>query len=241
GRPLFGSDFGAEVPAAYPHLMDLRSVASKDWYYNRTQGIPEKYTADELARSDTEPKDRFHFYVTGAGGTGKSCFIHYVYQQLEQQPHVLPIWYRVDTPSSDWKHVEDGIKREVTARVSTLFSDTDDDTASMLPSDRIELKYYLKELRNRLQASRLRIEKIVVFIDQLERTFESGDNPELSKLDDVSKAVVALLRELKPEQGIQVFMASRKQYLPDFLSSYENAAANKLHFNVLQTIRDTSE
>src|SRR5262249_49464089 len=75
GRPLFASDFGAEVPAAYPHLMDLRSVASKDWYYNRTQGIPEKYTADELARSDTEPKDRFHFYVTGAGGTGKSCFI----------------------------------------------------------------------------------------------------------------------------------------------------------------------
>ena len=239
GRPLFASEFGQEIPASYPHLMDLRAVASKEWYYNRTKDIPEKYTADALARSDIEPGDRFHFYITGAGGTGKSCFIRYIYQQLEQQPNVFPIWYRVDTPSSDWKNVEDGIKLEVKRRISESLSR--DAAAAALPSDDLELKYYLKELHKRLRDSGLGTEKIFVFIDQLERTFESGDNPEPKRLDDISKAVVALLKEVKADQGIQIFLASRKQYLPDFLSSYENASKNKLHFNVLQTIGDTSE
>jgi hypothetical protein len=38
------------MPAAYPHLMDLRAVAAEDWYFNRRKNIDDVYQADELAR-----------------------------------------------------------------------------------------------------------------------------------------------------------------------------------------------
>ncbi len=241
GKPLFANDFGLEVPASYPHLMDLRSVARKEWYYNRTANIPSQYKADALARSETKPDERFHFYITGAGGTGKSCFIRYIYEQLEQQTHVFPIWYRVDAPSSDWKNVENGIKSEIRNKVKNLLIDKNDQWENTLPENDKELRVYLKELLDRLKESPLETEKVIVFIDQLERTFESGDNPEYKRLVDISREVISLLQEVKADQGIQIFLASRKQYLPDFLSSFATASENKLHFNVLQTINDQYE
>src|SRR5262249_2580419 len=41
--------------------------------------------------------------------------------------------------------------------------------------------------------------------------------------------------------GIRVLIASRKQYLPDFLHSYVDAEKSHLQFNVLQTIEDPNE
>ncbi len=80
-----------------------------------------------------------------------------------------------------------------------------------------------------------------MFIDQLERTFESGDNPELFRLQNISKAFINLLSVVGVGKGVRIFIASRKQYLPDFLTSFRNALDNNLHFNVLQKISDENE
>ena len=40
GRPLLAHEFIELEAPAYPHLMDLRSVASNEWYYNRRKGVP---------------------------------------------------------------------------------------------------------------------------------------------------------------------------------------------------------
>ncbi len=74
GRPLFATQFGEVIPALCPHLMDLRSIASKDWYFDRHKEIPEEYKAASLINSVGDPAKSFHLYLSGAGGTGKAVF-----------------------------------------------------------------------------------------------------------------------------------------------------------------------
>jgi len=241
-KPLFAESFDQTEPAAYPHLMDLRQVASKEWYYDRKGNIPEIYYADSLAKSNSKPEERFHFYITGSGGTGKSCFIRYIFEQFEQQNSVFPIWYRVDAPSSDWKNVEKGIKSIIEKKIRKISKDYPIQWKDLLPEEKNrDLRYYLQRLLERLQNSELKIHEIAVFIDQLERTFESGDNPDAKRLKNISDEVTKLLQEVKADRGIRIFIASRKQYLPDFINSFKNALDNKLHFNVLQNISDLDE
>ena len=102
GRPLFASGFGEVRKAANPHLMDLRDVASGDWYFERSEDIPPPYQTETLTAR--EAKGRFHLYLSGAGGTGKSCFLRFVHDTLEvNQNNVMPVWYKVHAPSSDWE------------------------------------------------------------------------------------------------------------------------------------------
>ncbi|MEM9720782.1 MAG: FHIPEP family type III secretion protein [Bacteroidota bacterium] len=238
GRPLFAKDFGEMIPAAYPHLMDLRSVASKDWYYNRSKDILDAYQADAFLKRDLEPEHKFHFYLTGAGGTGKSCFLRYVYENLVSRPDVLAIWYRVDAPSSEWSNVENRVKEEIS---KAFYHKTGESIDTYFKDDGEILREYLKNLIEKIQESHLKIKELIIFIDQLERTFESGDNPEARRLATISKEVILLLSKLKVGKGARIFIASRKQYLPDFLGSYLKASKNGLHFNVLQKITDPNE
>lgn len=232
GRPLFSARFGEVARAAYPHLMDLRAVASSDWYFERSAEIPALYrTAALTARN---PDRRFHLYVSGAGGTGKSCFLRSIYDKLEvNDAKVLPVWYKVHAPSSEWEEVERQIKKEVRAALERRFGDhgllSDGD-------DRKDLWNFLLDLLDKLRQRAEGISQIVLFIDQLERTFESGDNPELGRLMTISAKLVELLDEIGVDRGIRVFVASRKQYLADFLSSFEKAEDIHLHFNVLQSL-----
>ena len=99
-----------------------------------------------------------------------------------------------------------------------------------------ELWNFLLDLLARLRDQRRGIDQIALFIDQLERTFELGDSPELRRLTTIAAKVGALLKGLGIENGVRVFIASRKQYLADFLSSFEDAADINLHFKVLQTL-----
>ena len=85
------------------------------------------------------------------------------------------------------------------------------------------------------------IGQLILFIDQLERTFESGDQPDSRRLRRSRRSLVDLLKTVGTDKGVRVFIASRKQYLPDFLGSSRAAAAAGLEFNVLQTITDEPE
>ena len=107
--------------------------------------------------------------------------------------------------------------------------------------DAKDLSVFLLDLLDRLKERQAHLKEIVVFIDQLERTFESGEHPELSRLNKISKEVVKLLQGVGIDKGIRVLLASRKQYLPDFLSSSQKANDIHLHFNVLQTLSVDSE
>jgi hypothetical protein len=234
GRPLFAAEFGVAYAAEYPHLMSLRSIASREWYFDREAGIPKRYRAQSLIQSSDDPANQFHLYLTGSGGTGKSCFLRYVYETIDiNQPDVLPVWYKVDAPSSEWEDVVRRVKEEV---VNALARRIDRPTAEALTDERKDLPFYLRELVENLNARKLPIRRVALFIDQLERTFESGESPELYRLNTISKAFTDLLSKIGTGKGIRVFIASRKQYLPDFLSSYEKAAEYNLHFNVLQRI-----
>ncbi|HEV7266746.1 MAG TPA: FHIPEP family type III secretion protein [Falsiroseomonas sp.] len=234
GRPLFASGFGEVRKAASPHLMDLRDVASGDWYFERTEGIPTPYKTETLTAR--EAKGGFHLYVSGAGGTGKSCFLRFVHDKLEvNQNRVLPVWYKVHAPSSDWDELDAQIKAEVRAALARRLKTTDH--GLLKPSDDgKDLWNFLLDLLARLREQRRSIDQIALFIDQLERTFESGDSPELRRLTAIAGKIGALLKGLGTDGGVRVFIASRKQYLADFLRSYQDAADINLHFVVLQTL-----
>jgi hypothetical protein len=237
GRPLFAREYGELRPGPVPHLMDLRSVAGKGWYFKRSAGMPKTYTARELARTDLAPAARVHMYVSGAGGTGKSCFLRHVYELFAERSHVIPVWYRVDAPSSSWEEVERRLREEIVEAASQedrLGAEGRD----LLPKG--ELGGAVREAARKLRALAPDWE-LVIFIDQLERTFESGDEPDLRRLADISSEITSLLKTVEVGQGVRVFIASRKQYLPDFLQSYEAAHESGLHFNVLQTISEGGE
>jgi hypothetical protein len=239
GRPLFSDEFGELRRAAYPHLMHLRDVASRDWYFQRSADIPSPYRTQALTAR--QPERMFHLYLSGAGGTGKSCFLRFIYETLAiNNANVLPVWYKVHAPSSEWEEVEHQIKKEVRAALertlrssyTNLFSDGDAEK---------ELGNFLLDLLEELRARKDRIDQIVLFVDQLERTFESGENPELGRLSAISEKIVSLLEQVGIDKGVRIFIASRKQYLADFLSSFEKADKIKLHFNVLQTLPEDKE
>lgn len=233
GRPLFADGFGEVLKGAYPHLMDLRDVASRDWYYERDADIPAPYRTSALAAKKLERM--FHLYVSGGGGTGKSCFLRSIYDTLGiEAKNVLAVWYKVHAPSSEWSEVEAQLKIEVRAALARYGNGAD---RLLTPADdRKQLGTFLLDLREALRARNHAIDQIAIFIDQLERTFESGENPELAKLTKISQHVVALLEKVGIDQGIRIFIASRKQYLADFLSSFYAASTIHLHFNVLQAL-----
>jgi hypothetical protein len=237
GRPLFSPDFGQPPPPAYPHLMDLRSIVSTGWYHDRTEGVPEPYQAAELVRRDLKPAERFHLYLSGAGGTGKSCFLHAVYKRLLDRDDVLAVWYRVDAPSSEWKDVAARLKQECAAALQRKLG------AERVSFDRraLELSDFLVELLKASRSSSWGITEVVIFLDQLERTFESGDEPEFERLKNIATKVMTLLSAVGVGQGVRLFLASRKQYLPDFLHSWQHALKSGLHFNVLQAITEASD
>jgi hypothetical protein len=239
GRPLFASQFGEVTGACYPHIMDLRSVAKKAWYCPRHEGIPPTYHAEKLAESRGDPERSFHLYLTGAGGTGKSCYLRNVYETLEDnQPSVLPVWYKVDAPSSDWENVDERIKEET---VKALDRRLGKEVAERVADPKKFLRYFLTDLMENLRQENAPIKELVLFVDQLERTFESGDNPNQTRLARISKEFISLLAQVGVGKGIRLFIASRKQYLPDFLTSFENAQKRNLHFCVLQSIQHETE
>ena len=239
GRPLFSDQFGELRRAAYPHLMALRDVASRDWYFSRFADIPEAYQTSALTAR--QPKRTFHLYLSGAGGTGKSCFLRFIYETLEiNNPNVLPVWYKVHAPSSKWEEVEAQIKKEVRAALERRLRFADPTLLSQADEQK-ELGNFLLDLLERLRPRREGINQVVLFIDQLERTFESGENPELQNLITISEKMVTLLKRVGIDKGVRFFIASRKQYLADFLSSFEKAEEIKLHFNVLQTLSEEKE
>jgi hypothetical protein len=238
GRPLFTSQFG-ELPApSYPHLMDLRSIASSGWYHERREGVPECYQAAALVRRDAAGDDAFHLYLSGAGGTGKSCFLRNVYETLADRADVLAVWHRVDRPSSEWQDVERRLKEECAAALRRKIA-ADRPGPEIRAS--LKLSDYFLELLKIARASGWGISLIVVFLDQLERTFESGDEPELDRLKTIASEVKELLADVGVGRGIRVFIASRKQYLPDFLHSWQDAVKSGLHFNVLQSLTEASD
>lgn len=237
GLPLFARAYEEVPPAAYPHLMRLRSVASHDWYFNRRKEIPDAYAADTLARADLPEEERFHLYLSGAGGTGKSCFLRYVHDELAERDSAVPIWYRVDAPSSSWESIERRVREETVKAIRDRF---DDKTADDIGGISGGLGIFLREASMRLRQARPGVE-IVVFIDQLERTFESGDQPNDVRLEGISNAIVDLLKTVGVGRGTRIFIASRKQYLPDFLGSSRTATEAGLEFNVLKKIGDDTE
>ena len=94
-------------------------LTAKGWYFARRKGLPdERYEADADWRAPPMPKDLFHLYLSGAGGTGKSCFLDHVYRQYVNRPDVLRVWYRVDVPSSEWTDVQQRILKDVARRRS---------------------------------------------------------------------------------------------------------------------------
>jgi len=238
GKPLFASNFGEVIAPSHPHLTDLRSVASKEWYFNRREGIADCYQANTLARTHSAGGGEFHLYISGGGGTGKSCFLRFIYEQLIGRPNALAVWYRVDAPSSEWENVERRIREEVDLAVQQKLGAQ---SAEVLPDDFIQLSLYLSQLANNLLTSNCGVDELIIFIDQLERTFESGDEPDYQRLERVSNEVVDLLKEVKVGAGVRIFIASRKQYLPDFLQSFHAASQCGLHFNVLQRINEENE
>jgi hypothetical protein len=234
GRPLFSKEFGEVKKAAYPHLMDLRDVASRDWYYDRFADIPRAYRTSALTAR--EPERQFHLYLSGAGGTGKSCFLRSIHDTLEiNNTKVLPVWYKVHAPSSEWSDVASEIKNVVRKALEKRLGVVDRGLLS--EADELkELDVFLLDLLEKLRERKTGIDQIALFVDQLERTFESGENPELGRLTAMSAKVVTLLDSVGVDNGVRVFIASRKQYLADFLSSFEKAEYIKLHFNVLQSL-----
>jgi hypothetical protein len=233
GLPLFSSRYDEVAQAAYPHLLDLRSVASSDWYFDRRAGPVAAYEADRLARADTPSDERFHLYLSGAGGTGKSCFLRHVHDRIRDQPARAAVWYRVDAPSSQWEDIDRRLREETLKALEPHLNGA----GVALERRGGTLGEFLLETVKQARG----VDEIVIFLDQLERTFESGDEPEPWRLASISQKLTQLLDEVGIGKGVRVFVASRKQYLPDFLVSSRNAGQCGLEFNVLQTISEGTE
>ena len=110
------------------------------------------------------------------------------------------------------------------------------DRAVLVPKD-VTLGPFLRDLAAGLRDGGYRKKELVVFVDQLERTFESGEQPDPKRLDDISTPMINMLRsDLKSSEGVRIIMASRKQYLADFLHSYQHASDCNLQFVILPPI-----
>jgi FHIPEP family/ATPase family associated with various cellular activities (AAA) len=238
GLTLFASSYVQPERATYPHLDDLRSVAGSGWYYARHKGIPEEYTGEALSGIDIEPARQFHLYLSGAGGTGKSCFLRFVHDELVQRGNRLAVWYRVDAPGSSWDMLQKRIREEALHAARDSFPEVAEELEA-INSRRLSvfLRESAKLLRERLDPDF----EIAVFIDQLERTFESSDEPEPDRLETISDQLLQMLEDVNVGQGVRVFIASRKQYLPDFLRSSRAITDYGLQFNVLQPVTDETE
>ncbi|MDT0353611.1 FHIPEP family type III secretion protein [Pseudonocardia charpentierae] len=235
GLPLFPVGYEELLPAAYPHLMNLRTVAADGWFFNRSEGILDDYAARRLSH-EVQADRVFHLYLSGAGGTGKSCFLRNVAERMQSRSTIIPVWYRVDAPSLLWHTIEERVREETLAAVAhSPFGPDIAQELKQLPSGQ-SLGSFLKQTVRRLRAADPAFVEIAVFIDQLERTFESGDEPNPARLDTIAGKVRELLEMVGIDQGVRIFIASRKQYLPDFLRSTRTARNVHLEFNVLQTI-----
>ncbi|MEU1260368.1 FHIPEP family type III secretion protein [Streptomyces chartreusis] len=241
GLPLFTQHYDTVVPTEFPHVTALRSLTSDGRYFKREKGIPDIYKPGELARADlpNEERKKFHLYLSGAGGSGKSCLLRFVHDEIRTRSNAIPVWYRVDAPSSQWREVEKRIREETVRAVrESRFAGAADEV--MVP-DGASLAAFLRGMAQRLRTRDSDFDEIVIFIDQLERTFESGDEPDYERLDTISRDLIQLLRTVGTGQGVRVFIASRKQYLPDFLGSSSTAEKCGLEFNILQSITDSTE
>ncbi|GGP78032.1 FHIPEP family type III secretion protein [Streptomyces melanogenes] len=241
GLPLFTQQYDTVVPTEFPHVTALRSLTADGRYFKREKGIPDIYKPGELARADlpNEKRKKFHFYLSGAGGSGKSCLLRFVHDEIKTRSNAIPVWYRVDAPSSQWREVERRIREETIRAVrASRFAGAADE---VMAPEGASLAAFLRETAQRLRTKDPTFDEIVIFIDQLERTFESGDEPDYDRLDTISRDLMQLLRTVGTGQGVRVFIASRKQYLPDFLGSSKMAEECGLEFNILQSLTDSTE
>jgi GTPase SAR1 family protein len=240
GRPLFSKRYPELSSPACPHLLELRTIASEGWYYDRTSDIPKQYRTATLSSLSKmcSSENCFHLYLTGEGGSGKSCFLRHIYNNLITSPDILSIWYRLDAPSSDWSNIEEKIKQLLQQAPAIQ---NQPEIQKILSQYRAAALCYL--LPNLVKALRKNSPnfQIVLFIDQLERAFESGEKPELARLKKIAQAVSELLQEIGSDRGIRVFLASRKQYLPDFAGSSLDLNEMNLQFYVLSNVSDTIE
>lgn len=236
GLPLFTQGYGDLERPLYPHLIDLRTVATQDWYVDRHARIAEDYQASALAAGPDGSHDRFHLYLSGAGGTGKSCFLRHVCDEIERTDRIA-VWYRVDAPSSSWDSVEERLREETIKSIAARF---DAETVQEVSEIQGRLGTFLRGVVKTIRGSMPDFE-ITVCIDQLERTFESGDAPNPRRLNEISRKVLDLLSEVRKGDGVRIFIASRKQYLPDFLVDSRAATDRGLEFIVLQDMSDSDE
>jgi hypothetical protein len=238
GLPLFSPKLANVAAAAYPHLMDLRTVtASTERYFPRSQDIDPDYRVSRLVGSRDKPSVVRHLYLSGAGGTGKSCFMRNVYDNMRSRSQRMAVWYCVDAPNSAWDDVARSVRHAVEEEIRRLLPGARGDAVvrNLTPQAGVEsLGTYLNEASRVLRDHD--VAEISIFIDQLERTFESGDEPNDRALRKVSAAVMEMLDEVGTDGGVRIFIASRKQYLPDFLTSYKRAQESGLHFHILQSL-----
>lgn len=237
GLPLFARRYDAVAPAAYPHLRDLRNVASGGRYFNRRKDIVPAYEAGALARDSSEANS-FHLYLSGAGGTGKSSLLQAVHDLIGARDDAIAVWYRVDSPGSLWDDIQRRVQEETVRAIEQKLGAS---ATGLVPEGGADLGGFLRETVKRLRERQPEFKEIAVFVDQLERTFESGDEPDFAALDNISGELMGLLNTVRVGEGVRVFVASRKQYLPDFLGSTRTAKECGFEFNVLQTIADSRE
>ena len=237
GLPLFSRSYGELDQPLYPHLNDLRSVASREWYFDRKQRIRPAYQAGELTRrlprsnASTCTCQEVAVQVRAASSTTSMT------RSTSARP-ASPSGIASSAPSSSWENVESRVREETVKAVAEKLDRTTAEAIEELPGS---LGDFLSDAARLLRQKDEAFDEIAVFIDQLERTFESGDEPNAHRLETISNEVVSLLQRVGVDGGVRVFVASRKQYLPDFLVSYRDAQECRLEFNVLQAISDETE
>ena len=146
--------------------------------------------------------------LSGAGGSGKSCFLHDVYQRLRQRQATVAVWYRVDSPSSRWKNVDQRVREETLAAVHETFGPA---THAEVAKFKGELGAFLRDTEQLLARRHPNFTEIVVFIDQLERTFKYS-HPVAGLLGPISRNLVAVLEGVR-DRRVRFFIASRKRCL----------------------------
>ena len=211
GLPLFSRSFGEVEPAAHPHLMVLRSIATRGWYFDRRERIEDAYQARTLA--DAPPQERFHLYLSGRGRHGQELFPPQRLRPDRRRPgprrRLVP-GRRAELLLGERRA---RIREETIAAIAEQDGPGTVEAVRQLGGDLGDfLKGAVGELRAHDELDGF--DEIAVFVDQLERTFESGDEPNPFLLESISEEVVDLLRKVGTGGGVRVFVASRKQYLP---------------------------